>query len=69
MRQVGYGQNFTFAQLLLWFMINDCVVPGSSYWNVAFGREKGEVSRDEEGINSIKNFGRKLAWLVRKVKA
>jgi len=63
------GHNFTLAQLMFFFMISGMIIPGSMYWNVAFGREKGEVSRDEEGINSIKNFGRKLAWLVRKVKA
>jgi len=28
----------------MWFMINDMVVPGSSYWNVALAREAGDVS-------------------------
>ena len=36
------GQNFTFAQLNYFFLINEMIVPGSTYWNVAFGREKGE---------------------------
>ena len=25
------------------------IVPGSSYWNIGFGLEKGDVERDEEG--------------------
>ena len=28
------GVSFAFAELLLWYYINDMVVPGSMYWNV-----------------------------------
>ena len=63
------GHNFTFAQLMFFFMVTGMIVPGSTYWNIAFGREKGEVTKDEEGVQTIKNFGRKLAWLVKKIKA
>jgi multimeric flavodoxin WrbA len=63
------GHNFTFAQLMFFFMISGMIVPGSSYWNVAFGREKGEVTKDEEGIQTIREFGQKLAWLLKKIKA
>jgi len=57
------GHNFTFAQLLFWFMINDMVVPGSSYWNVAHAREPGEVAKDEEGLATVERFADNLAWL------
>jgi multimeric flavodoxin WrbA len=63
------GHNFTFAQLMFFFMISEMIVPGSSYWNVAFGRSKGEALNDEEGVRTIQNFGRKLAWLVKKINA
>jgi len=63
------GQNYTFAQLMFFFMISGMIVPGSTYWNIAFGRGKGEVSGDEEGVRTIRNFGRKLAWLAKKVNA
>lgn len=62
------GHNFTFAQLMFFFMISEMIVPGSSYWNVAFGRSKGDVLKDEEGINVIKNFGHNLVWLLKKIK-
>ena len=58
------GQNFTFAQLLLWYMINDMVVPGSSYWNVALAREAGAVSADTEALATIDRFADNLAWLA-----
>jgi len=63
------GHNFTFAQLMFFFMISGMIVPGSTYWNIAFGREKGEVIKDEEGVRTIKHFGRKLAWLAKKIKS
>jgi multimeric flavodoxin WrbA len=63
------GHNFTFAQLMFFFMISEMIVPGSTYWNVAFGRSKREVLKDKEGIRTIRNFGRNVAWLVKKIKA
>jgi multimeric flavodoxin WrbA len=63
------GHNFTLAQLMFFFMISEMIVPGSSYWNIAFGRAKGDVLKDEEGINTIKNFGRNMAWLLKKIHA
>jgi multimeric flavodoxin WrbA len=59
------GHNFTFAQLLFFFLHQGMIVPGSTYWNVAFGREPGEVAKDEEGVRTVANFGRKLAWLAK----
>lgn len=59
------GQNFTVAQLDLWFNIVGMTVPGSSYWNVAFGREKGEVTKDEEGMQTLWNFGKNMALLLK----
>ena len=63
------GQNFTFAQLLLWFHNMGFFMPGSTYWNIAFGRDKGDVKGDEEGLRTAWNFGKNLAFLVKKLKA
>ena len=62
------GHNFALAQLTFWFQISGMVVPGSTYWNVALGREKGEVQNDEEGMKTVWNFGRNVAWAVKKLK-
>lgn len=61
------GQNFTYAQLMFWFMINDMVVPGSTYWNIAFGREIGEVNEDAEALQTVTRFAENLAWLAKKL--
>jgi len=63
------GQNFTFAQLMYWFHILGFFMPGSTYWNIAFGREKEEVRGDEEGLRTAWNFGKNIALLTRKLKA
>ena len=63
------GHNFTFAQLLFFFLHQGMIVPGSTYWNIAFGREKGGVSKDEEGLQTARNFGKKLAWVIKKIKS
>ncbi len=63
------GKNFTFAQLMFFFMIHEMIVPGSTYWTVAFGRNVGEVEKDEEGVRTIKNFARNMVWLIKKISA
>jgi multimeric flavodoxin WrbA len=63
------GRNFTIAQLTLWFQILGFFIPGSTYWNVAIGREKGDVEQDEEGLETASNFGRNMALVIRKLSA
>jgi len=61
------GKNFTIAQLTLWFQILGFFIPGSTYWNVAVGREKGEVEQDKEGLETAWNFGKNVAFLIKKL--
>jgi len=61
------GQNFTYAQLMYWYIINDMIVAGSTYWNIAFGREKGQVLEDEEALRTVERFAENLAWLAGKL--
>ncbi len=61
------GHNFTVSQINFWFYILGMVVPGSTYWNIAFGREKNEVMRDEEGLKTTWNFGKNMALVLKKL--
>ena len=63
------GKNFTIAQLTFWFQILGFFIPGSTYWNVAVGRGKGDVKQDEEGLETAWNFGKNMALLIKKLKA
>ena len=56
-----------FDELNHFFLIGEMIVPGSSYWNIAIGREKGEVEKDVEGMETMRTLGRNMAWLIKKV--
>ena len=61
------GHNFTFAQLSMFFSINDMVQAGSSYWNVGVARAIGDMENDTEGIETLKRFGENISWLLEKL--
>jgi multimeric flavodoxin WrbA len=61
------GHNFTLAQLNYFFLINGMVVAGARYWPVAFGGAPGEVANDAEGVDTVRDLGANIAWLVRRL--
>ena len=61
------GHNATFAQLSMFFAINDMFQVGSTYWNVAIARKPGDINEDTEGIETMKRFGENFAWLLKKI--
>jgi multimeric flavodoxin WrbA len=63
------GSVHAFNSLNFFFFINQMVVPGSSYWNLAIGREPGEVENDTEGMDTMRNLGRNMGWLMKKINA
>lgn len=40
---------------------------GGSYWNMVYGREIGEVEKDEEGIKNMRVIGENMALLLEKL--
>ena len=61
------GHTATVQEMLMFFLINEMIVPGSNYWNMVFGREPGEVWNDTEGIATIRLFATNVAELVQKL--
>ncbi len=61
------GAIHTFDSLNHFFLISQMVVPGSSYWNIGFGRQPGEVEQDEEAKGTMATLGRNMAWLLKKI--
>lgn len=62
------GAMHAFDSINHFFLINEMIIPGSSYWNIAIGREKGEVLKDEEGMKTMKVLGENMAWLMEKIR-
>ncbi|GAB6280178.1 MAG: flavodoxin family protein [Thermovirga sp.] len=58
------GSIHAFDTINHFFLINQMIVPGSSYWNMGIGRNPGEVGSDEEGISTMKTLGKNMAWLL-----
>ncbi|MCL6621943.1 MAG: flavodoxin family protein [Syntrophobacterales bacterium] len=61
------GVNFTYAQLMFFFIISGMIVPGATYWPIAYGRTPGEVTKDEEGLKTITALAHNVAWLLKKL--
>jgi multimeric flavodoxin WrbA len=62
------GQNFTFAQLNMYFLISEMVVPGSSYWNCTVGDARiGWASEDAEAIRTMHTLSDNITWLLEKL--
>ena len=66
-RRTG-GQD-TLQQLLHYLQLAEVVVPPSRYWMVAHGRAPGEVLQDEEGVATLRQNARCLAWLIKMIKS
>ncbi len=61
------GAIHVFDSINHFFLITQMIVPGSSYWNIAYGREPGEVQADEEGMRTMRVLGENMAWLLGKL--
>jgi multimeric flavodoxin WrbA len=61
------GAIHAFDALNHFFLINEMIIPASSYWNIGIGWEAGEVEKDAEGIQTMKVLGQNMAWLLERV--
>ena len=57
----------TFDTLNHLFQYSEMFIVGSTYWNVGLGRDPGQVKEDAEGIRTMKNLGKNMAWLLKKI--
>ena len=58
----------TFDAINHFFLISQMIVPGSSYWNIGIGGKKGDVEKDEEGMKTMEDLGKNMAWLMKKLR-
>ena len=54
-----------FDEINRYFLISEMLIAPSYYWNVAHGGAPGEVLHDEEGICTVKNLARNMAWMLK----
>jgi len=63
------GAIHAFDSINHWFQINEMIVVGSSYWNLGIGLGIGDVEQDDEGMATMTNLGRNMAWALKKLTA
>ncbi|UJX42948.1 flavodoxin family protein [Desulfovibrio sp. JY] len=63
------GAIHVFNSINHFYFINQMVVPGASYWNMGRGLEPGDVETDDEGMLTMKNLGKNMAWVLEKLRA
>ncbi|MBL7181031.1 MAG: flavodoxin family protein [Pseudomonadota bacterium] len=61
------GSIHAFNSINHFFFIGQMIVPGSSYWNIGIGLDKGDVKKDDEGLNTMKVLGENMAWLLKQI--
>lgn len=62
------GAMQTYNTLMAFFGINEMIVPSSSYWNMGYGREVGQVLNDAEGLETMRQLGRNMALVLKKMR-
>ena len=60
------GGIHTLDSIQHFFLINDMIVPGSSYWNMSLSRDLGDYAKDDEGIRTMERLGENILWLMEK---
>ena len=63
------GAVSAFHSLNGYFTIAEMMIVGSTYWNMGYGREKGEAMQDGEGLQTMSNLGKNMAWLLKCIDA
>ncbi|MBD3186615.1 flavodoxin family protein [Candidatus Bathyarchaeota archaeon] len=61
------GENFVYAALNYFFGIAQMPIVTSSYWNNILAGAPGETKDDEEGIEVLKQLGKNLEAILRKL--
>ena len=59
------GTSASFDVLNKYFGISQMPVVGSTYWNSVHGRTPGEASQDAEGLQTMRNLAKNMAWMLK----
>ena len=63
------GTTASFDVMNKYFTIAQMPVVSSTYWNTVHGATAADVERDEEGLQTMRNLARNMAWLLRAIGA
>lgn len=59
------GSAAAFDVMNKYFSITQMPIVSSSYWNMVFGNTPDEVKQDKEGMQTMINLAKNMAWLLK----
>ena len=63
------GSTSAFDEINKYFTISSMPIVSSTYWNEVHGFEASDVEDDLEGLQTMRNLGRNMAFLVKAISA
>lgn len=63
------GTTATLDTINKYFTISEMPVVSSTYWNMVHGFTPEDVERDLEGLQTMRNIGHNMAWLLKCIEA
>ena len=63
------GATAAFQSLQMPLQMTNMPVITSQYWNIAYGRTPGETARDVEGLQTMRQLARNMAWVLRSLQS
>ncbi|MDD3416681.1 MAG: flavodoxin family protein [Clostridia bacterium] len=63
------GASEAFAQLNMYYMMNNMPVVSSQYWNQVHGFTPEDVEQDAEGLQTMRTLAINMAWLLKGIEA
>lgn len=48
-------------------LFREMFLVGSTYWNMVYGKDIGDVLKDDEGMANMRNIGQNMAWHIKQV--
>lgn len=52
-------------QLNKYILYAEMIMPGSTYWNMLYGRVPGDGASDGEGLQTMRSLGQNMAWIMK----
>lgn len=63
------GSTSAFDEINKYFTISSMPIVSSTYWNEVHGYTAGDVERDKEGLQTMRNLGHNMAFLLKAIAA
>ena len=61
------GSTSALDEINKYFLIRGMAIAGSTYWNEVHGYSKEDVELDLEGLQTMRNLGRNMAFLIKSI--